>query len=887
MLRARHHGDGHAGGSSTPEARLAALHRAAGTLLDAEPAQAVALARESVTLAGLVEQQQLPSSHLLLGKALLATGHLSEAASVLAEAIEGYHVAGDTLGRAEAEMVAGKVGVHLGDLETAAERLCAAIDRTAERSDAAARSIRATALNQLAGVRHTQGRSDEALAELQAALVLWTELGQFSGQTHCLNNMGAIQMSLGQYHQAITALNQAYGLSRAHLGDPRSEAFILSTLARVHHLDHDHERAITVMRAAQLAAAGTHDRVLQATMLLNLGSFCLAAGQLDDAAEHLGAALELSRGLGYRLGELSTLDSLGSLYERQGDVRRAMSAHGAALDIALEIGDTQGELDARLHLGQLHLGAGQLEDADAQLRRALELARQAGAPRDTADVHHALAEVSRQRGDYRSAYEHQDQLRMIERHLFDHERDRQTRNLTIRFEVERAQHEAEVYRLRTEVEHEARQAAETLVRERTAELARAQHEVVTRLAMAAEYRDDTTGEHTRRVGRSAARIARALGWTEERANVLGIAARLHDVGKIGIPDTVLLKADKLTSPEFSQMQTHTLIGARILSGGRSELLRLAEEIALTHHERWDGRGYPRGLTGLQIPLTGRIVAVADVFDALTQARPYKQAWTPEAALAELQTQAGSHFDPDVVAVALEVLATPMPGNNEPGDWIVAPDDQPLGTEDATHVLAVFEQLLVERTRELEVARREAEHSAATLSRMALTDSLTGLANRRSFEADLEDAFAHTATGAWPGVTLLCCDLDGLKALNDTQGHSRGDELLCAFGARLAAVYAGLGRAYRIGGDEFVVVGRGDVDPATWLARVPQVLSQLAAAGFPEASASAGVAHHPDDAASPGGLLRVSDQRMYQDKVVRQGGRGSGPTIHHPPASGVH
>ncbi|UQN08206.1 HD-GYP domain-containing protein [Deinococcus sp. QL22] len=140
--------------------------------------------------------------------------------------------------------------------------------------------------------------------------------------------------------------------------------------------------------------------------------------------------------------------------------------------------------------------------------------------------------------------------------------------------------------------------------------------------------------------------------------MLGIAARLHDVGKIGIPDTVLLKPGKLSPEQYTQMQTHTLIGARILSGGRSELLRLAEEIALTHHERWDGGGYPRGLSGAQIPMSGRIVAIADVFDALTQARPYKRAWTLQEAIEEIQQQSGVHFDPSVVEAAVAVFNDP-------------------------------------------------------------------------------------------------------------------------------------------------------------------------------------------------------------------------------------
>ena len=332
--------------------------------------------------------------------------------------------------------------------------------------------------------------------------------------------------------------------------------------------------------------------------------------------------------------------------------------------MALSIGSTQGELNARLHLGQLHLAGGQLEQAREELQASLDLAVRAQFRKEEAAAHEALAGLYRRLGQYEAALNHSEQLRHIERELFDAERDRQTRNLTIQFEVERARRDAEMYRMRTEVEQEARRTAEQLVQERTAELARAQHEVVTRLAMAAEYRDDTTGEHTWRVGQMATQIARALGWPEERAELLGIAARLHDVGKIGIPDSILLKPGKLTPTEYMQMQTHTLIGARILSGGRSELLRLAEEIALAHHERWDGTGYPRGLSETLIPLTGRIVAVADVYDALTQERPYKSAWTHEEAVRELEAQAGAQFDPAVVRAALGLLQR---GRREAGE----------------------------------------------------------------------------------------------------------------------------------------------------------------------------------------------------------------------------
>ena len=200
------------------------------------------------------------------------------------------------------------------------------------------------------------------------------------------------------------------------------------------------------------------------------------------------------------------------------------------------------------------------------------------------------------------------------------------------------------------------QQLEQRVRERTRSLEAAQMEILERLARAAEYRDDDTGEHIERVGRIAALLARALGLREAEVELVRRAAPLHDVGKIGIPDEVLLKPGKLTAAEFAQMQTHTMIGAKILSGSRFPILQLATEIALTHHERWDGSGYPHGLAREAIPLPGRIVAVVDVFDALTHERPYKSAWPVAAAVAELRRQRGRQFDPSVVTAFLTLEA---------------------------------------------------------------------------------------------------------------------------------------------------------------------------------------------------------------------------------------
>lgn len=170
-----------------------------------------------------------------------------------------------------------------------------------------------------------------------------------------------------------------------------------------------------------------------------------------------------------------------------------------------------------------------------------------------------------------------------------------------------------------------------------------------RLALAAEYRDDNSPEHTQRVGALAARMARQLGQGDRIVALVRQAAPLHDLGKIAIPDSILLKPGRLSPEEFEVVKTHAVLGARVLSESSSEVLGVAEQIARSHHERWDGRGYPDGLAGQDIPLVARLVGVADVFDVLVHERPYKEAWTVEAAAGEIRAAAGTQFDPQVVA----------------------------------------------------------------------------------------------------------------------------------------------------------------------------------------------------------------------------------------------
>ncbi|MFC6659531.1 tetratricopeptide repeat protein [Deinococcus multiflagellatus] len=527
-------------------------------LLDTNPAGALALLEE-------LDPGAAPAGQRLLwrGRALHATGDLPGALQSLQAAAETLDAQAHPSALAEALLLLGRIQLARGDLDGAHAALRRAHDLAAQGLP----DQQATALNQLAAVSHHRGEAAQALKYLHQALEIRVQRGDVTGQVHCLTNIGTQESWLGQYKEALEHLNQAYGLARTLPDDPALVAPILNNLAQVHHMNGDHRLAYEVMGAAYQATAAGHNPQHKAISALNLGAFALEVSELEAARQHLDLALEHSRALGFRMGELNALDSLGILYERTGAAQAAQDAFGAALALALEIGLVQGQVEARLHLGRLHLRAGRLDEAEAHLAEAERLAVQAELPKEHGDAAEALMEVYEGRGDPARALAYAHTLRGLERQRFDSERERQTRQLAILFEVERAHQETRLYQMRTTLAQEAREAAERQVEERTAELARAQHEVVTRLAMAAEYRDDTTGDHTRRVGRAAARIAQALGWPPAQASMLGIAARLHDVGKIGIPDRILLKKGHLTPAEYRQMQQHTLIGGRILSGG--------------------------------------------------------------------------------------------------------------------------------------------------------------------------------------------------------------------------------------------------------------------------------------------------------------------------------
>ncbi len=196
---------------------------------------------------------------------------------------------------------------------------------------------------------------------------------------------------------------------------------------------------------------------------------------------------------------------------------------------------------------------------------------------------------------------------------------------------------------------------EEKVNERTRELHDTRLDIIRRLSLAAEYRDDDTGEHIVRMSRMCARLGKKVGLSDEEVDTLLSASPMHDVGKIGISDNLLLKPAKLTFEEFEIMKTHTTIGGHILGGSDVPLLVMARDIAMTHHEKWDGSGYPAGLKGEGIPLVGRITAICDVYDALTSERPYKKPWSVADSLEEIKRNVGKQFDPGLIEPFLSLV----------------------------------------------------------------------------------------------------------------------------------------------------------------------------------------------------------------------------------------
>ncbi len=861
-----------------------ALLVATNALITTNPTRALEMASEARTRAETAGYSAgLAWAALRCGQSLHRLGELHTAQTDLTWAATAFGNLGGHAGEAESLVSLAVVTRELGEMTGAQALLDRALQLSEQLGDL---ELQAKVLNQQAGLSLMTGHPARALEQLTTALSVRRQLGDRLGAAQCLNNIGQVHLRGGDLGRALSTLMESYALLRT-VSDPVTTAHCLGNIAHVHQELGDHQQSYQYNVLARDLAQGQRNHTLELHYLNNMAEAISDLHRYDEASTLFTEALGMAEQIGMRSLVGCIHHGLGRAALGQGRAEAALAHHTQALETARELGETEQEVDALLGLGEAYVALRRYAPAERHLQEALPLAVSLELPKRAARIQFLLADVAEATGQLQSALDAIRAAREVEHTVFVQERERRVQQLTVQFDVERAHHEVAVSQMQTELARQAFQVAEAKVAEQTTLLVQSQVEVVTRLANAAEYRDDLTGQHTLRVGNVAALLAAQMGMPSEQISVLRVAARLHDVGKIGISDTILQKPSKLTIEEYELMKSHTLIGSQILDGGESPLLNMAKEIALSHHEHWDGHGYPHGLREGHIPLTARLVAVADVYDALSHARPYKRAWTQEEVLAELQRQSGRQFQPEIVNALLALHASgalPL-GEVDP----VERDDEHLqrvlirqsegGSTSApvltsseresrlSQQLQELEHRYQQQIQELDGKFRDACVRIETLQIEAFTDALTGLANRRAFEDELETEILHAVRHRYP-LSVVSIDLDGLKQVNDREGHERGDQLLRELSLALRAQIGHAARLYRIGGDEFAIIAK-DVSitgQAAFMQSLERAVAQVQAVGFDAASISAGIASFPSEAKLESDLLRLSDSRMYQIKL---------------------
>jgi response regulator RpfG family c-di-GMP phosphodiesterase len=613
-----------------------------------QPSLALEQAESAQLLA--LSGQELGESLWLQAKCLIRIGTLEQAKPLLVEAVEQFRQGNDAR-QVDGQTELAELLRDLGQLEQAAGLLDQILVVVRQSSD---RSAEAAVLNISASVYSMMGEPTEARERLEHVLHLHCNLGNRRGEAIAMINLGNVLNDMGDFSKSLEGLVQAYQIIKT-LSEPNIESKCLINIGETYLLLEAPAKAIDYFeQAAQLSQQQQHafNEILSLSKLAQANN---ALNQHATAQKLLMTCLQQARQADQHYLETTILTSLGETHLALSEINEAQEYYNQALHQAKTSNDSEAHFDALIGLGKTSLALGQVTQAAAQFRRALEQAKRSGQKQDTVSAHRHLSDAYELAQNPAQALEHFKAHHALEREILSEDTSRKTKNMTMQLDLERSRHEAETYRLRTQVFEEANMMLEGKVLERTRELEEARIEVVMRLAVAAEYRDDQTGQHTFRVGHTSALIARALGVADDEVQTLRMAARLHDIGKIGIPDLIMLKPAKLSTDEFERIKTHTTIGAQILSGGKTPLLKMAETIALTHHERWDGLGYPQGLVGENISLLGRIVSVADVYDALTSERPYKQAWSAQQARDEIEAKAGTQFDPKVVAAFTQLL----------------------------------------------------------------------------------------------------------------------------------------------------------------------------------------------------------------------------------------
>lgn len=515
----------------------------------------------------------------------------------------------------------------------------------------------AEALYRLAELSYASGLNNEALAVALEARDLAHHCGAAISEVSALNLIAAVQYHAANFSEALTSAMAALDLYRS-TGERQSEGLLLNSLAVIQHSLRDTDKAIVTYEAALMANKGQDRPDLDAVTLANMAkvradrhedllAVSLGESALDLAKQHAPEFVpEILARLAMAYVALDSLDRAASCL----DDADAVLSDRTDRRLALSPGSV---VTVRIARGDLHVAQHLQEKALAEWGEALELAGQANMTEVALKLRFKLASLCKEMGNFEQALVHQEARYELNEQMFDRGSDLRITTLQVQHDTEVNRAQAEILRLRTT-------NFEPMLQARIDEVEAASVEALLRVAAAAEGGNEDAIAHPSRVAEMSADIAARLGEDAEFVNRLRVATRLHDIGKVVIPDSILTKAGPLTAAEFAIVKSHPLRGFEILSGNDSKLATLAAEIALFHHERWDGGGYPNGRAGDEIPISARIVHVADVFDALLSSRVYKQSWARVDAINYIAAGSGTRFEPRVVEAFLDLIVAREP-----------------------------------------------------------------------------------------------------------------------------------------------------------------------------------------------------------------------------------
>ncbi|MEY2959462.1 MAG: hypothetical protein RLZZ01_2030 [Actinomycetota bacterium] len=547
--------------------------------------------------------------------------------------------------------------------DTASARQFALQARVSARADGD-RAGEAEALYRLASLAHFDGDPEDAFGLAMEAAEIAARVGAPLVEAWSVHLLGIVHYQAANFSDALEHSLRALEVYQTS-GHEVDAGNILNTVAAIYHSMGDNDRAIVTYEQA-LSAAEPYGRPEMVALILGniarirssrseyLPAVSLGRRAVDIARQHSPAIVT------------NLLADLAEAYMGLADHQRAAECFAEARFVLAQAADDGNEptVAAQIGLlvaeGRVALRRSALDEAITVLRAALDMAERTGAKEHELEVNDLLATAYKQSGRFEESLERREAHDAQYRQMFTHAADLRLRTLQVAHETATARHEAEIHRLRAQEPRPVVPALTDVGTDDAMVIATHHLETYHQLAILTEFRDAETGEHTNRVGDLAAEIAHALGRAPEWCEQLRLAGRLHDIGKVAVPDSILRKTGPLTVEEYEIMKSHTSMGHRILAGNSAPLFQMAAEIAQSHHEWWDGRGYPLGLSQTSIALTGRIVAAADVFDALCSRRPYKRAWGRAEAARFVVSGRGAQFDPDVIDAFVAVMSARHP-----------------------------------------------------------------------------------------------------------------------------------------------------------------------------------------------------------------------------------